>query len=120
MALALGGLGQRLIDATYERGLTMTIDDAMAFAVEEKLPPRPVTGKTRTQSSLTKRELEIARLIADDMSNHEIATRLFLSERTVETHVTHMFNKLGLNSRIQLIRWLASVSGAEPINAGKI
>ena len=120
MALALGGLGQRLIDATYERGLTMTIDDAMAFAVEERLPPRPVTVKTRTQSSLTKRELEIAHLIADDMSNHEIATRLFLSERTVETHVTHMFNKLGLNSRIQLIRWLASVSGAEPINAGKI
>ena len=64
MALALGGLGQRLIDATYERGLTMTIDDAMAFAVEERLPPRPVTIKTRTQSSLTKRELEIARLMA--------------------------------------------------------
>ena len=118
MALALGGLGQRLIDATYERGLTMTIDDAMAFAVEERLPPRPVTVKTRTQSSLTKRELEIARMIADDMSNHEIATRLFLSERTVETQVTHMFNKLGLNSRIQLTRWLASARGtASPIAA---
>jgi DNA-binding CsgD family transcriptional regulator len=55
--------------------------------------------------------LEIARLIADDMSNREIANRLFLSERTVETHVTHMFNKLGLNSRSQLTRWMANVSG---------
>lgn len=44
-----------------------------------------------------RRELEVARLIADDMSNHEIATKLFLSERTVEIHVTHMFNKLGLH-----------------------
>jgi ATP/maltotriose-dependent transcriptional regulator MalT len=52
MALVLGGLGQRLFDATYERGLTMTIDDVMVF--EEKLPPRSVAVKTETQTSLTK------------------------------------------------------------------
>jgi predicted ATPase/DNA-binding CsgD family transcriptional regulator len=119
MALVLRGLGKRVFDSTYGRGLAMTIDDAIAFAVDEKLPPRPVAVKARTRISLTRRELEIARMIADDMSNREIASQLFLSERTVETHVTHMFDKLGLNSRVQLTRWLAGVGDGEPIMAEK-
>ena len=56
---------------------------------------------------LTGRQLEIARLVADDLTNRQIAARLFLSERTVETHITNMLNRLGLNSRVQLSRWLA-------------
>jgi predicted ATPase/DNA-binding CsgD family transcriptional regulator len=110
MELVLVGLGKRQLDAVYDRGLTMTIDEAMAFAVDGKLPSAPLVAKAEARTSLTKRELEVARLIADDMTNLQIATRLFLSERTVETHVTHMFNKLGLNSRSQLTRWLASVT----------
>lgn len=98
--------------ATYERGLTLSIDDAVVFAVEDRLPSRPTTAvKGETEMPLTKRELEIARLIAHEMTSREIATKLFISERTVEAHVTNMLNKLGLNSRIEVARWLATVGG---------
>jgi len=120
MARVLAGLGQRGFDAAYARGLAMTIDDAVVFAVEERLRPQAQTVKTAIKSPLTKRELEIARLVEAEMSSREIATKLFISERTVETHITNMFNKLGLNSRVQLTRWLASVTEAEPVIGEKL
>jgi DNA-binding NarL/FixJ family response regulator len=48
---------------------------------------------------LSQRELQILALIADGQSNRSIATNLSISERTVENHVTHILNKLGLDSR---------------------
>ncbi len=59
---------------------------------------------------LPDQEREIARLIADDLTNRQIAARLFLSEHTVETHITNILNKLGLNSRIQISRWMTGLS----------
>jgi ATP/maltotriose-dependent transcriptional regulator MalT len=116
IALALEGLGQSPYDESYKRGLAMTIDDAVAFAVEDRMPSPSQSGaKIDVGIRLTKRELEIARVIAQEMTNREIATRLFISERTVEAHVTNMLNKLGLNSRIELARWLGSAGGMEPI-----
>jgi non-specific serine/threonine protein kinase len=87
-----------------------------AFAVEDRMPsPAAAAVKTKIRIGLTKRELEVARLIAHEMTSRDVANRLFISERTVEAHVTNTLNKLGLNSRIELARWLASVGGTEPI-----
>ena len=103
-------IGRKAFDAAYARGRAMTIDEGVAFAVEDKPVRKPVTPvKSASDTELTPRQLEIARLIAGDLTNRQIADRLFLSERTVETHITNMLNKLGLNSRVQLSRWIAEL-----------
>jgi predicted ATPase/DNA-binding CsgD family transcriptional regulator len=110
VSLIARGIGQKAFDAAFARGREMTIDEGVAFAVEDKQPPGPApAARHQARVTLTGRQLEIARLIADDLSNRQIAERLFLSERTVETHITNMLNKLGLNSRVQLSRWLAEL-----------
>jgi len=54
--------------------------------------------------ALTKRELEIATLATDRRTNREIASTLFLSEKTVESHMRHIFRKLGVSSRVEVAR----------------
>jgi DNA-binding CsgD family transcriptional regulator len=109
-SLITRGIGHRAFDAAYARGRAMTIDEGIAFAVDDKPAPKLVPpAKTASDTELTPRQLEIARLIADDLTNRQIADRLFLSERTVETHITNILNKLGLNSRVQLSRWIAEL-----------
>jgi DNA-binding NarL/FixJ family response regulator len=55
-------------------------------------------------ASLTERELQVAQLVVDRKTNPEIAAELFLSRKTVETHLSHMFGKLGVASRVELAR----------------
>ena len=91
----------------YARGRAMTIEEGVAFALGSTQQAKPTPAVNHEPPpALTGRQLEIARLIADGLSNKQIAARLFLSERTVETHITNMLNKLGLNSRVQISRWI--------------
>jgi DNA-binding CsgD family transcriptional regulator len=55
-------------------------------------------------AALTRRELEIAGLVTDRKTNREIAATLFLSEKTVETHLRNIFRKLSASSRVQVAR----------------
>jgi DNA-binding CsgD family transcriptional regulator len=57
-----------------------------------------------TVASLTERELQVARLVVDRKTNPEIAAELFLSQKTVETHLRHIFRKLNVASRVELAR----------------
>jgi DNA-binding CsgD family transcriptional regulator len=64
-------------------------------------------GRGRGVASLSARELEVARLVADGMSNREIAARLYLSEKTIETHLARAFGKLGVSKRAALASRIA-------------
>ena len=63
--------------------------------------------------SLTKRELEVARMAAEGYTAAEVGRRLYIGDRTVESHLASVYSKLGINSRLQLIR-LADQLGVPP------
>lgn len=100
-----GRMGAAGFQAAFEDGASMTREEIVACALEQDA--RETTRAMRKQTSpLTRRELEVARLVAMGLSNKQIAARLFISERTAETHLTNMLNKLGLSSRLQLAQWV--------------
>jgi ABC-type amino acid transport substrate-binding protein/DNA-binding CsgD family transcriptional regulator len=73
-----------------------------------------VAFRSVTAPSLTRRELEVADLVRDGLTNREMATRLFLSERTIEGHVAQICSKLGVRSRLQIATWVLEQEGREP------
>ena len=80
----------------------------MRVRVPTAVPP-PSTDAEPTSSGaypLTRKEIEVAILVAQGKTNKEIAGRLFNSERTIDNHVQHIYNKLNIDSRPQLALWV--------------
>lgn len=76
------------------------------------------TASTESRSThLSRREMEVARLVAEGLTNREIAGRLFISERTVDGHLEHIREKLGVSSRAQVAAWV--VRQVEPSTAAQ-
>jgi DNA-binding NarL/FixJ family response regulator len=74
---------------------------------------RPGKGDASGIDSLTERELQIARLVVDRKTNPQIAAELFLSPKTVETHLRNTFRKLGVANRVELARMVERADRAE-------
>lgn len=75
---------------------------ARFLAAADALGEQP---ESRDQTALSDREWEVAMLVARGLSNRQIAAQLIVSERTVDTHVSHILRKLSLASRAQIAAW---------------
>ncbi|MBV8720447.1 MAG: response regulator transcription factor [Chloroflexi bacterium] len=106
VAASLAGLGQSAYDAAWRAGLSMSLDDVISSAVA------PETRREEG-SLLTRREREVAVLIARGFSNRQIAETLIIAERTVTNHVEHIFDKLGFRSRAQVATWITEQRHAD-------
>ena len=88
-------------ESAWAEGAAMSTEEAIAYARRGRGErKRPTTG----WASLTPTELDVVRLVSDGLGNKDIAARLFVSPRTVQTHLTHVYTKLGLASRVQLVQ----------------
>jgi len=106
-ALARETLGDEAFDAAFADGAGFRLDEVTAYALGEK-PATAASGRAGEPDGLTRRQREIAELVARGMSNKEIAATLVLSGRTVEGHVENILVKLGFTSRAQVASWLAA------------
>ena len=94
-------MGENDFDAAWAEGAALSTEEAIAYAQRGRgQRKRPTSG----WASLTPTELDVVRLVSEGLTNNDIATRLFVSPRTVQTHLTHVYTKLGLSSRVQLVQ----------------
>ncbi|BBY81147.1 LuxR family transcriptional regulator [Mycolicibacterium pulveris] len=94
-------LGENVFDQAWSDGESLSSHEAIAYAQRGRGErKRPTSG----WESLTPAELDVVRLLTEGLSNKEIAARLFISPRTAQTHLTHVYSKLGLSSRVQVVQ----------------
>ncbi|MGD1170315.1 LuxR C-terminal-related transcriptional regulator [Mycobacterium seoulense] len=94
-------LGQAAFDAAWAEGAALSTEEAIAYAQRGRGErKRPTSGR----GSLTPMEQDVVRLVREGLGNKDIGARLFISPRTVQTHLTHVYAKLGISSRVELIK----------------
>ena len=92
-------LGEKLFEVAWAEGDALSTEGAIAYAQRGRGERKcPSSG----WSSITPTELDVVGLVSEGLANKDIARRLFISPRTVQTHLTHIYAKLGLASGVQL------------------
>jgi DNA-binding CsgD family transcriptional regulator len=94
-------LGHNDFNGAWSDGGSLSTLEAIAYARRGHSDrKRPTSG----WESLTPTEQDVVVLVTEGLANKDIATRLFVSPRTVQSHLTHVYNKLGVSSRVQLVQ----------------
>jgi predicted ATPase/DNA-binding NarL/FixJ family response regulator len=104
LTLARSQLAPPAFEAAYEAGGRMRRGEAIAYALGEAATAAVALPLSQT-TELTRRQLEVASAVAEGLTNRQIASRLVIAESTVESHLTHIMNRLGLDSRSQIAGW---------------
>ncbi len=99
VAALRNAMGNEEFDAAWAEGAALSTEEAIAYAQRGRgQRKRPTSG----WAALTPAERDVVRLVSEGLGNNDIAARLFVSPRTVQSHLTHVYAKLGLTSRVQL------------------
>ncbi|WP_459546572.1 protein kinase domain-containing protein [Nocardia sp. X0981] len=94
-------LGDRRYEAAHQQGRAMSMEAAVAYALGEQ-----ATAGAGGTPVLTKRERQVAELVARGLSNKQIAAKLVISQRTAGGHIEKILTKLGFTSRAQIAAWV--------------
>jgi predicted ATPase/DNA-binding CsgD family transcriptional regulator len=109
-ASARTALGGSRYQAAHDAGGRLDRDAAVRLALGRPEGAAAVQSGGGAPGPLSPREREVARLVADGLTNKEIGARLFISEHTVDTHIRGILNKLGFDSRARIAAWIAAES----------
>ena len=105
-------LGKRAFRAEFRRGSELSEKQVVAYALgDDRDPERKAVPAA--PSPLTRRETEVAELVAEGLSNPEIARRLVISVRTAQGHVENILRKLGFTSRAMIAAWVTHRSAQQ-------
>jgi predicted ATPase/class 3 adenylate cyclase/DNA-binding CsgD family transcriptional regulator len=99
-------LGATRFEAEWQAGRTLSLDDAVSLVLPTTASGSLTSTTVDKSQPLTKRESEVAALVARGQSNREIAQRLVIAISTAERHVANILAKLDLNSRTQIVAWV--------------
>jgi DNA-binding CsgD family transcriptional regulator len=114
MAAARALLGEAAWEAVWAEGREMSPEEAAEYALSDEIAPERPSAAEGTDDPLTRREQEVAALVARRLTNRQIAQELVISERTVDHHVANSLKKLGLHSREQVAASMTEWRPSQP------
>jgi len=114
MGKARAGFAGKRFEAVFAEAGRHPVEQLVSFAVGDADEPTAEGTRWRMPGTLTFREAEIADLAARGMSNRQIAEHLFISKRTVDAHLDHIYAKLAISSRVELLNALQLTRPSQP------